>query len=80
MVSAYSCTSVLVALPVFFHEAANHVFILHIDVQFSLWTAGFARGGVGVLACIALNGFMPHHDISGYGMIMIQLVGVPWLG
>ena len=39
------------------------MFVLYIDAQFSLWTAGFARDGVGVLACIALNGF---HATSQY--------------
>ena len=31
--------------------------------QFSLWTAGFARDGVSVLVCIALDGF---HAVSQY--------------
>ena len=34
-----------------------------IGSQFSLWAAGFARDGVGVLVCIALDGF---HAVSQY--------------
>ena len=34
-----------------------------IGAKFSLWTAGFARDGVGVLVCIALDGF---HAVSQY--------------
>ena len=37
--------------------------LFYIDAQFSLWTAGFARDGIGVLACVALNGF---HATSRY--------------
>ena len=54
----------LVCSSSFLHAATIHsCLFLCVDAQFSLWTAGFARDGVGVLACIALNGF---HATSQY--------------
>ena len=43
---------------------------LYIDAQFSLWTASLPEMVLVCWLAFLWTGFMPHHSINGYGMIM----------